>query len=111
MPGGGGTFASNFNGASANGNWNLYALDDNNDALGGSIGSWSITITTIAATATTTTLSSNRNPSFTSLQNSSVTLTSTTTGVGSTGTVAFTDGGVTITGCGAKAVSRNQATC
>jgi uncharacterized repeat protein (TIGR01451 family) len=111
-PSGSGTLASNFSGANPNGTWSLYVLDDENDGLGGSIGGWSITITTnAAATATTTTLSSNINPSFTSAQNSSVTLTSTTAGVGTTGVVAFTDGGVTISGCGARPVSGGQATC
>ena len=62
---------------------------------------------------TTTTVASSANPSVTG---QSITFTATVSAVapGSgtpTGTVNFKDGGTTITGCGAKALSGGQATC
>jgi hypothetical protein len=69
---------------------------------------------TVNKAATTTALSSNHNPS---VSGQSVTFTATVTvnspGAGTpTGTVNFTDGGVTITGCGSQAVNGSgQATC
>ena len=72
-------------------------------------GGWSLNITTAAALAsTTTTLNSSPNPSFTSGANSSVTLTAAVSSSGSpvtAGTVDFTDGGTTISGCGAASLS------
>ena len=66
------------------------------------------------AIATATSLSSSLNPSFASPPNNSVTFTATVTAIGNpvtSGTVSFTDGANTISGCGAVAVSSGQATC
>ena len=60
------------------------------------------------ATATTTTLSSSANPS-TRRQN--VTFTATVAGSGPTGSVNFTDGGSSIAGCAAVALSSGKAIC
>ena len=57
-------------------------------------------------TPTTTTLTSSANPST---AGTSVTFTATVTGTAPTGTVAFTDGGTTITGCGAVALPAGAA--
>src|SRR6202042_3033085 len=118
-PGGSGTgatFASTFNGTNPNGTWSLYVITtQGGDGTGSIAGGWSLNITTASAVSTTTTLVSNNNPSFASGANSSVTLTATVTSGGSPvgeGTVAFTDGTTTISGCGAQAVnSGGQATC
>jgi len=113
----GATFASQFNGTNPNGTWSLYVITTaGGDGTGAIAGGWSLNITTASAAATTTTIGSNNNPSFTSGTGSSVTLTATvekssdSSNVGE-GTVAFTDGGTTIAGCGAQAVSAGQATC
>ena len=57
---------------------------------------------------TTTTLASSENPS---VAGSAVTFTATVTGATPTGTVSFTDGGVTITTCGAVALVAGKAAC
>lgn len=115
-PEGAATLASVFNGLSPNGNWNLFIVDD---SLGGGTssvsGGWSIDITTAGATTpTTTSVVSNLNPANTG---ATITFTSTTVQVPSgtpvnAGTVAFTNNGVTIAGCGAVAVNASGvATC
>jgi hypothetical protein len=58
--------------------------------------------------ATTTTLVSSINPSVTG---QAVTYTATIAPSSATGTVNFTDGGTTISGCGAKTISSGSATC
>jgi hypothetical protein len=102
-----------FAGQAAAGTWNLYVADFSIADV--SITSWSVIITTALLNTTTTTLNSGLNPSFTSTPNNSVTLTADVTsgsGTVNTGTVAFTDGSTTITGCGASAVSGSgTATC
>ena len=61
-----------------------------------------------APAPTTTTLTTSPNPST---FGSSVTFTATITGNAPAGTVGFTDGGITITGCGTAAVNAAKATC
>jgi MBG domain/Bacterial Ig-like domain (group 3)/Putative Ig domain len=73
-----------------------------------SISSWEMIVTYGTTTPTSTTVSSSLNPAFTT---STVTLTATVTGSGATGTVAFEDNGVTISGCGAAILSGGKATC
>lgn len=115
-PTGSATFASVFNGVAPNGTWNLYVVDD---SLGGGVstisGGWSIDITTAGGTTpTTTSVVSSLNPANTG---QTITFTSTTVQVPSgtpvnAGTVAFTNNGVTIAGCGAVAVNASGvATC
>src|SRR3984957_9047765 len=100
-----------FDGVTAAGEWDLYV--DNNGIADVSITSWSLILTTAAATGTTTTLSSSVNPSFTSGASNSTTLTAdvTSSSTVSAGTVAFSDGATVITGCGAVAVASGIATC
>ncbi|MDP9118557.1 MAG: Ig-like domain-containing protein, partial [Actinomycetota bacterium] len=113
----GATFASTFNGTNPNGTWSLYVITTSGgDGTGAIAGGWSLDVTTANAAATTTTVSSNNNPSFTAGSGSSVTLTSTVKKTSDSsnvaeGTVNFTDGGVTISGCGAVAVGAGAATC
>ncbi|HWF49165.1 MAG TPA: Ig-like domain-containing protein [Solirubrobacteraceae bacterium] len=110
----GATLASQFDGINPNGTWSLYVITTaGGDGTGAIAGGWSLNITSAAVVATTTTLASDNNPSFTSGAGSSVTLTASvsSTSTVSTGTVAFTDGGAPIAGCGAVAVSSGQATC
>lgn len=115
-PTGSATFASVFNGVNPNGTWNLYVVDDE---VGGGVstisGGWSIDITTAGGTTpTTTSVISSLNPANTG---QTITFTSTTVQVPSgtpvnAGTVAFTNNGVTIAGCGAVAVNASGvATC
>jgi uncharacterized repeat protein (TIGR01451 family) len=96
-PSGATTFAT-FNGGNANGNWNLWIVDDSLGGGAGTIsGGWCLDITTNAAAApTTTTLTSSQNPSFTG---DPVTFTATVTSSGvpvPTGTVTFTIDGATV---------------
>ena len=110
----GASFASQFDGTNPNGTWSLYVITTGpGDGTGAIAGGWSLSITTSSAAGTMTSLSSSPNPSFTSGASSSVTLTATvsSTSTVSEGTVNFTDGGTTISGCGAQAVSAGQATC
>ncbi len=113
-PTGNATLTSEFTGANPNGNWDLYMTNNVSGDHQVVSGGWSITITTSAvAVSTTTTLSSGNNPSFTSGTGSSVSLTaSVSSGSGTpTGTVAFSEGGSTIAGCGAVALSGGSAVC
>ena len=80
-----------------------YAGDGNNT------GSSSSTLTqTVNKAASSTTLASSVNPSA---FGASVTLTATVGGSSPTGSVAFTDNGSTLSGCGAVAVSAAKAAC
>ncbi|MEO7556423.1 MAG: Ig-like domain-containing protein [Acidimicrobiales bacterium] len=94
-PTGTSTLASVFNGATANGNWKLYVLNDACDAPDETLtGGWTLDITASAtAAATTTAVTSSLNPSRTG---QSVTETATVTSggnpVNNTGTVTFTEG-------------------
>lgn len=115
-PEGAATLASTFNGLSPNGNWSLYIIDDSNGGGTSTVtGGWSIDITTAGATTpTTTSVTSSLNPANVT---QTITFTSTTVQVPSgtpvnAGTVAFTNNGVTISGCGAVAVNASGvATC
>ncbi len=111
----GATFASQFDGINPDGTWSLYVITTSGgDGTGAIAGGWSLNITTANAATTTTSLASSNNPSFTSAPGNSVTLTATVSSATtpSAGTVAFTDDGATITGCGAVAVNASgQAGC
>ena len=105
-PSGTATFTSVFgglSGASVNGNWSLYAIDDAGGGGASSVaGGWTLNITTTAAAATTTAISSSANPSF---RQNAVTFTATVTSTSTvnTGTVTFTDGATTL--CATVAVN------
>ena len=110
------TLGSVFNGTNPNGTWKLYVTTDTyGDGTGSISGGWSLDITTASTLASTTTaLSSDNNPSFTSGAASSVVLKATVTSAAGTvtgGTVDFTDGSTTISGCGAVTLTAGQATC
>ncbi|MDQ6777331.1 MAG: Ig-like domain repeat protein, partial [Actinomycetota bacterium] len=110
----GATFANTFNGTNPDGTWSLYVITTaGGDGTGAIAGGWCANITAAPVAGTTTALASSNNPSFTASPNNSVTLTATvsSTSTVSEGTVNFTDGGTTIPGCGAAAVSSGQATC
>lgn len=112
------TFTSQFTtGATPSGGW-ILTLTDNNPYSHGdpvSVSSWSLVMTTAVTenVNTTTSLSSSLNPSFTSAPDNTTTLTATVTSGGGTptGTVQFTDGGNSIAGCGAVALSGGTAAC
>ena len=103
-------------GTQANGVWSLYVLDNGSlDVV--SFSSWSITITTAAASTTSTTVASSANPSLTG---NSVTFTATVTNTGGSstpaGTVTFENGGSAITCSGGNQTltgsgTTAQATC
>ena len=85
------TTLATFNGASGNGVWSLWVVDDATGDSGSISGGWCLTFTT--ASPTTTTVVSSLNPSTVG---QSVTFTATVTSGGApvtTGTVAFADGG------------------
>lgn len=96
-PTGAATFTSVFgglSGASVNGNWNLYSVDDTGGEYGKCNGGWTINITTtVAAAATTTTIQSSLNPSLTTnMVNFTAHVVETTGGANVTlGTVTFVD--------------------
>jgi hypothetical protein len=77
-----------------------------NSATPGPSGLLTVSVAMGGNTATTTTLSSSLNPSTVG---ASVTFTASVTGTAPTGTVAFRDGGSTITGCGAMALPAGAA--
>ena len=88
------TFGSNFNGATADGDWALYPYEnfaDNENIAGG----WCVALTVNTGVQTTTTVTSSQNPQLTA---QSVTLTATVTANGSPvtsgGTVTFLENGV-----------------
>ena len=91
----GATTLSTFNGASGNGVWSLWVVDDAPGDAGSITGGWCLTITTVSAT-TTTSLTSSANPST---FGQTVTFTATVTAGGSPaagGTIAFADGGTAL---------------
>ncbi|HEX2051510.1 MAG TPA: Ig-like domain-containing protein, partial [Actinomycetota bacterium] len=92
------TFASVFNGASANGTWSLYLTDDCIGDPTSISGGWSLNVTTAAAASTSTAVTSSANPSFTG---DSVTFTAHVTKTSDSanvtaGTVTFSEGGTTL---------------
>ena len=92
----GATALSTFAGASANGVWSLWVVDDASGDSGAISGGWCLTITAVAPT--TTDLTSSLNPSSVG---QSVTFTATVTSGGSpvtSGTVQFSDGGTPLGG-------------
>lgn len=102
-----------FNGVAANGTWKLWICDDTSGDTG-SIGGWSITVTSAAgASATTTTVASSGSPTafgspvtFTAQVSSSSTV--------NNGTVTFQDGASNLTCTGSNPApvnSSGQATC
>ena len=104
------TLGATFDGTNPDGTWDLYVTTNSEgDGTGTISGGWSLNITTATVlSSTTTTLNSSPNPSYTSGANSSVTLTATVSSSSSpvtAGTVDFTDGGTTISGCGAASLS------
>src|SRR5450755_3219781 len=118
------TMNGSFGGASVNGTWNVYLADDAFllGCPGGCLAaasdivftSFDLMITYSAASVgSTTSLTPNLTTPFTTAPNNSVALTATVSGTGGppTGTVAFTDGGATISGCGAVALSGGTAVC
>ena len=110
------TLGATFDGTNPDGTWDLYVTTNSEgDGTGSISGGWSLNITTATVlSSTNTTLGSSPNPSFTSGANSSVSLTAAVSSSGSpvtAGTVDFTDGGTTISGCGAASLSSGPATC
>lgn len=88
------TELSTFNGASANGTWSLWIVDDATGDSGSISGGWCLTITTPAPTGTA--LTAAPNPSS---HGQSVTLTATVTSNGNpvtAGSVEFTDGATSL---------------
>ncbi len=84
------TALSAFNGASGNGKWSLWVVDDASGDAGSITGGWCLTI--VSQVATTTTLTSSLNPSTSGVP---VTLTATVASGGApvtTSTVQFADG-------------------
>ena len=117
-PAGSATLAGAFGGLYPNGTWSLYLVNDEGEYSiddDQSISGWSLIFTlNQTQSSTTTALSSSTNPSFTSGTGNSTTLTATVTGSPSPsgGTVAFKDGGNTISCSGGnQALSGSQATC
>jgi hypothetical protein len=113
----GATLGSQFDGVSPNGTWSLYVITTSaGDGTGAIAGGWCVDLTTSSAAATTTTLASDNNPSFTAAPGNSVDFSATVQQTSdlsnvSEGTVAFTAGGSTISGCGGVPVAAGQAVC
>ncbi len=109
---------SGLGGVNLTGAWTLYAIEESQDGVSGSLGSpttpaWSMTITTAATAGSTTTLTSNLNPAFVS---DTVTFTATVTSGGSPVTgnvVAFYDGATKLTNCSGNQLLNGSgvATC
>jgi subtilisin-like proprotein convertase family protein len=115
-PAGGGTatLGSTFDGSDPNGTWSLYVITTAaGDGTGAIAGGWCANITAADVAPTSTTLTSSNNPSFASAPGNTTTLTATVASTSSVseGTVDFTDGGTTLSGCGAVPVSAGQAAC
>jgi hypothetical protein len=117
-PAGSATLTGAFGGLDPNGAWSLYLVNDEGEFASEddqSISGWSLIFTlNQTQSSTTTSLSSSIDPSFTSGTDSSTTLTATVTGTPSPsgGTVAFKDGGNTIScGGGNQVLSGGKATC
>lgn len=90
------TTLATFNGASGNGVWSLWVVDDATGDSGAISGGWCLTFTTVSPT--TTTLVSSMNPS---LVGGAVTFTATVASGGApvtTGTIAFSDGATPLGG-------------
>ena len=89
--------------------WTLTMINGDGYTTAVSVASWSMTVSYASTSPTTTSISSSLNPALTT---NSVTLTATVTGSGTpTGTVAFSNNGSTISGCGSAVVSGGHATC
>ncbi len=116
-PSGTQTFASRFNGLSANGTWRLFIHSQLPAVpISGGIASWTITIGTAGTGAvTTTTLAAVPSPTYTTAPNNVVTLTATvsSTSTPNAGSMAYTSNGTTIT-CesgSVTTVASGTATC
>ncbi len=100
-----------FNGATAQGTWSLYVVDDygNPDTITG----WDLFLTVNETNVgTTTTVASSDNNLATAASPVTFTATVSPNGGGTpTGTVAFSANGNTISGCGAQPLSGGEATC
>jgi subtilisin-like proprotein convertase family protein len=115
-PAGGGaaTLGSTFDGSDPNGTWSLYVTTTTaGDGTGTIAGGWCASIASAEVASTSTSLSSSNNPSFTSAPSNTTSLVAavSSTSTVSEGTVAFTDGGTPISGCGAVPVSAGAASC
>ena len=100
------TLSQAFGGASANGDWKLYAYNNGGDAMA-ITGGWCLAFTVNSGAATATTMSASPNPALTGNQ---VTLTATVTSGGnpvSGGTVTFTENGASPAGVSSNVVSVN----
>ena len=100
------TFAQAFDGANGNGDWALFGINSTGTTINVT-GGWCLAFDVNNGSPTTTTLTSPVNPAATG---SSVTLTATVTSGGdpiSSGTVTFTENGVSPAGVGANTVSLN----
>ena len=114
QPDGSATLANKFNGIAINNGdqWTLTIQNGEGLTTPINISSWQMIVTYATTTPTSTVVTSSQNPAFTTSPNNTVTLTATVTPAsGPTGTVAFTDNGTTIPGCGAVALSGGVAHC
>ena len=105
------TLLSRFAGTGINNGdkWTLTMINCCTSPTPVSISSWDLVVTYATTSPTTTSVSSSLNPAFTS---NTVTLTATVSSSGTpTGTVAFSDNGTTISGCGAVVLSSGHAQC
>ena len=103
-PFGASTFGANYNGASPNGTWQLFFVDDSAGGTQSSIANgWCVSFVTTNDPATTTTVTSSQNPSFTTAPNNSVTFTATvrnasTSALVTVGSVTFLEGSTVLAG-------------